>query len=138
MNMKLLYKYRFNKKKYSSLRVGILSVLLAMPSLSIAQWHIVPHANLDNNNENNLIKDRKIQDGVDTRSYRVLFDKIHKTLPGFKCKWNIENGIENLLDRLANIGLDKKTFNRREFYRLQQIEFLHQTNRVDDDLFWVV
>ena len=49
--MKLLYKYRFNKKKHSCLRVGILSVLLAMPSLSIAQWHIVPHANLDNNKE---------------------------------------------------------------------------------------
>ena len=30
-----------------------------------------------------------------------------------------------------------KSFNRKEFYRLQQIEFLHKQNMIDDDLFWV-
>jgi nucleoside-diphosphate-sugar epimerase len=86
---------------------------------------------------NDLVKDRKIQDGVDTRTYKVLFDKIEDTLPGFKCKWNVEKGILNLLDELKKIGLNKDSFSTREFYRLQQIEFLHKTKKIDDDLFWI-
>ena len=85
---------------------------------------------------NELVKDRKIQDGVDTRSYKVLFEKIEATLPGFECKWNVETGILNLLDELKKIGLTKDSFCIREFYRLQQIEFLHKSKQIDDDLFW--
>lgn len=90
-----------------------------------------------NKEEDELIKDRKIQDGVDTRTYKVSFDKIVKVLPGFECKWNVEKGIKSLLNDLKNIELSKDTFNRREFYRLQQIEFLHKENKIDDNLFWV-
>tara|TARA_B110000003_G_C16401962_1_gene438694 strand:- start:183 stop:710 length:528 start_codon:yes stop_codon:yes gene_type:complete len=88
-------------------------------------------------NESELVKDRKIQDGVDTRSYKVLFDKIEKTLPGFECNWTVEKGILNLLKELKKINLTKEVFSTREFYRLQQIEFLHNQNMIDDDLFWV-
>ena len=94
---------------------------------------------LDSNQKNldtELIKDRKIQDGVDTRSYKVSFDKILKTLPKFKCQWSVENGIIDLLNKLRNINLNEEIFNRREFYRLQQIEHLHKTYQIDDDLFW--
>lgn len=87
--------------------------------------------------EESLIKDRKIQDGVDTRTYKVSFDKIHKLLPGFKCKWTVEKGVKQLLTELKEIDLNKESFNRKEFYRLQQIEFLHKQNMIDDDLFWV-
>jgi len=87
--------------------------------------------------DDDLIKDRKIQDGVDTRSYKVSFDKIHNTLPNFSCKWTVEKGIVNLLNQFRDIKLDNNTFNRREFYRLQQIEFLHKTQKIDDDLYWV-
>ena len=90
-----------------------------------------------NDAESELIRDRKIQDGVDTRTYKVSFDKIHAALPGFKCHWSVESGIVNLLDKLKNIPLDGQNFNRREFYRLQQIEFLHKSNLIDDNLFWV-
>ena len=87
--------------------------------------------------KNELIKDRKIQDGVDTRTYKVLFDKIHQVLPNFKCQWTVEKGIIDLLDKLRKVQLDKDMFNSKEFYRLQQIEFLHQAHQIDDDLFWV-
>ena len=87
--------------------------------------------------KNDLIKDRKIQDGVDTRTYQVSFDKIHKSLPSFECKWSVESGIMSLLDELRNIGLDAESFNRREFYRLQQIEYLHKNKFINDDLKWV-
>ena len=85
---------------------------------------------------NELIKDRKIQDGVDTRSYKVSFDKILKTLPKFECKWSVEKGIIDLLDKLKNNNLNEEIFSKREFYRLQQIEHLHKTKQIDDDLFW--
>jgi nucleoside-diphosphate-sugar epimerase len=85
---------------------------------------------------NELVKDRKIQDGVDTRSYKVLFDKIDQTLPGFKCKWTVEKGIQNLLNEFRDLNLTQDIFNKREFYRLQQIEYLHNTKQIDDNLFW--
>ncbi|MCW8899143.1 MAG: NAD(P)-dependent oxidoreductase [Gammaproteobacteria bacterium] len=90
-----------------------------------------------NKEENELIKDRKIQDGVDTRTYKVSFEKILKVLPGFECKWTVEQGIKSLLNDFQDIGLSKDMFNRKEFYRLQQIEFLHKENLINDDLFWV-
>jgi len=58
-------------------------------------------------------------------------------MPGFKSYWSVESGILNLLEELKKIPLDGQYFNRREFYRLQQIEFLHQTNLIDDNLSWV-
>ena len=38
--------------------------------------------------------------------------------------------------KLINANLDKEVFNRREFYRLQQIEYLHKTEQIDNDLLW--
>jgi len=90
-----------------------------------------------NDEENELIKDRKIQDGVDSRTYKVSFDKILKILPGFECNWTVEEGIKSFLKDLQDIRLNKNMFNQKEFYRLQQIEFLHKENIIDDDLFWI-
>ncbi|MDB0021075.1 SDR family oxidoreductase [Candidatus Pseudothioglobus singularis] len=89
------------------------------------------------NEGNDLVKDRKIQDGVDKRSYKVSFDRIHSILPNFNCSWTVEKGIKNLLNELVKVGLDHDTFNKREFYRLQQIEYLHHTKKINDDLFWI-
>jgi len=87
--------------------------------------------------KNDLIIDRKIQDGVDTRTYKVSFDKISEVLPAFKTKWSVENGIVDLLSKLEKINLTSELFSRREFYRLQQIEYLHKTKMIDDNLNWV-
>ena len=83
------------------------------------------------------INDRKIQDGVDTRTYKVSFEKIHNHLPGFTCKWNVESGIKDLISQLEHVGLTGETFSKRDFYRLQQIEYLHSCGQINDDLFWV-
>ena len=40
--------------------------------------------------KDDLVKDRKIQDGVDKRTYQVSFQYIHKTLPGFKAERSVE------------------------------------------------
>ena len=89
------------------------------------------------NNDNELILDKKIQDGVDTRTYKVSFDKISVVLPKFKCKWTVATGIKNLINRLNSINLTLENFNVRDFYRLQQIEYLHTKKLIDDDLRWL-
>lgn len=90
-----------------------------------------------NDKEIELIKDKKIQDGIDTRTYKVSFDKIFKTLPSFECSWTVEAGIKSLLKDLQYIKFNKNIFNKRQFYRLQQIEYLHKEKIINDDLFWV-
>ena len=88
----------------------------------------------DEEEADDLVKDRKIQDGVDKRTYRVSFDRIHKILPGFEAHFDVETGVERLLEELERWRLNETKFKQREFYRLQQIEFLHQTKQIDDSL----
>ena len=84
--------------------------------------------------EENFILDRKIQDGVDSRTYKVSFDKIHQILPNFEAKWTVQEGINQLLDDLKFWELDEKKFNQRDFYRLQQVEHLHRTGQISEEL----
>jgi nucleoside-diphosphate-sugar epimerase len=86
--------------------------------------------------KDDLVKDRKIQDGVDNRTYQVSFEYIHKTLPGFKADWSVERGVKQLIKDLNRWKLNETKFKQREFYRLQQIEYLHETDQVNDDLLW--
>ena len=81
-----------------------------------------------------LVKDRKIQDGVDKRTYQVSFDRIHEILPEYQTLWDMESGVEQLLIKLEKLKLNKTKFKQREFYRLQQIEHLHQMGQIDDNL----
>ena len=92
--------------------------------------------NFKNNGKNSYIQDRKIQDGVDKRTYKVNFNKINKILPNFKCKWNVQKGIRDFLDRLKKIKLTKIKFNKRDFYRLQQIEYLLTSKQINKNLYW--
>jgi nucleoside-diphosphate-sugar epimerase len=82
-----------------------------------------------------LVKDRKIQDGVDKRTYQVSFDCIHEILPEYKTSWDVESGVEQLIETLERYKLNETKFKQREFYRLQQIEHLHQTRQINDNLF---
>ncbi len=84
--------------------------------------------------ENDLILDRKIQDGVDSRTYKVSFDSIHEILPNFEAQWTVQDGIRQLLDSLIFWELDENKFNQRDFYRLQQVEHLHRTGQVTEEL----
>jgi len=86
--------------------------------------------------ENSLVADRKIQDGVDKRTYQVSFDKVHENLPGFEAKWLVSKGIKKLVKDLYRLNLNKDKFKQRDFYRLQQIEYLHKMDLIDNELFF--
>lgn len=85
-----------------------------------------------------LIADRKIKSGGDTRTYKVSFEKIKKELPGFvSCDWSVEKGVKDLAAKFRELNLDMELFKRRGFYRLQQLEYLHENGFLSDDLHWI-
>jgi nucleoside-diphosphate-sugar epimerase len=72
----------------------------------------------------------------DNRSYRVAFDKIERTLPGFRCVWNAERGARQLADVFERVGLDDALFRDRAHTRLAQLTHLLTTGQLDSDLRW--
>ena len=84
-----------------------------------------------------LIRDRKLKDSNDTRTYKVTFGKIKRILPNFKCEWNVEKGIRDMVKLFDNLPLSSALFKSRGFYRLQQLEDLHLGGYVSDELFWL-
>jgi len=90
----------------------------------------------DNNaqDQDDLIKDRKIQDGVDARTYQVSFCKIQRVIPEYKARISVQEGIVRLLEELSRLHIDLNKFRQRDFYRLQQIEYLHKTFQISNEL----
>lgn len=83
-----------------------------------------------------LIRDRKVKGGGDTRTYKVSFDKIKRILPQFSCKWNVERGVRDMAVMFKGLPLSAEIFKSRGFYRLQQLEYLHENGYLSDELFW--
>jgi nucleoside-diphosphate-sugar epimerase len=71
---------------------------------------------------NELILDRKHQDGVDSRSYVVNFDKLRGILGNEVPHRNIKEGIQKTLFDLKTRNFDKHNFYDKSFYRLQFLE----------------
>lgn len=84
-----------------------------------------------------LIKDRKIQDGVDSRDYKISFEKISKVFPGFKCDFSIERGVREMVSKFKEINLSKTDFENINYYRLQKLESLIQKGLLSSDLKWL-
>jgi nucleoside-diphosphate-sugar epimerase len=84
-----------------------------------------------------LVRDRKVKNGTDNRTYKVSFDKIKKMFPDFECKFTIEQGIEDMIAKLEGLALTEDQFKSRRFYRLQHLEDLYEAGRISDELAWV-
>ena len=91
-----------------------------------------------NLNNSNLIADRKIKNGKDTRTYKVSFNKMKKTFINYHCKYTIEFGIQKMIKELKELKLNKKIFYNKKFYRLQYLEYLYKKKLVDDFLKWKI
>lgn len=72
----------------------------------------------------------------DKRNYRVNFDKINSTLPGFVCDWTVEMAVKELEDIFKNINMTEETFKSKNFTRLKQVDWLKETGQIDGKLFW--
>ena len=74
--------------------------------------------------------------GGDNRSYRVNFDKIHDSLATYKPVWNPESGAKQLFELFSMINMSDERFGFRAFTRLKQLNYLIQTNQIDNDFYW--
>jgi nucleoside-diphosphate-sugar epimerase len=72
----------------------------------------------------------------DNRSYRVSFDKIARSLPGFQCKWNARAGAEQLRNLFERIQLEQPTFESRRHTRLKMLRYLIESAQIDDKFYW--
>jgi nucleoside-diphosphate-sugar epimerase len=70
----------------------------------------------------------------DKRDYRVDFTKIHKLLPDFEPRWTIESGIQQLAADMQRIGLTSEDFEGPRYVRLQKVNELRRSGRLDDML----
>lgn len=74
--------------------------------------------------------------GADKRNYRVNFKKINSKLTGFESVVNLDKGIKELFEAYKLINLNSELFKSKAFTRTKQINYLHQTQQIDDDFFW--
>lgn len=74
--------------------------------------------------------------GGDTRSYRVNFDRIHRELPGFACKYTPKDGAHQLHQLFERIQMQPEVFQFRAFTRLKQLKYLQATGQLDANFFW--
>ena len=81
-----------------------------------------------------LFRDRKLKNaGADTRSYRVNFDRVHQIFQGFKCKWTVDAGIDQLAKAMREIKFSDRDLKNINYYRLQKMEFLWKSGIIGDD-----
>ncbi len=74
--------------------------------------------------------------GPDPRNYRVDFTKLTRLLPAFKPQWNARLGAQQLYKAYQEYGLTLEDFQGRKYIRLNQLKYLLNTNRLDDQLRW--
>lgn len=114
--------------------VGTLSCNYSVKNVAELIAEIVGVDNIDYLHETHervdLFRDSKIHDGVDKRSYKVNFEKLNREYPQFAPSISVEHGLQHLVEYLRYIKLDEVKFKQRDFYRLQQLEFLHQMGAV--------
>lgn len=77
------------------------------------------------------------EDGSDSRTYIVNFDKIERMLPNFKPQWNLKGGIEQICDFYRKYGMSSNKFNGRYFIRLKQLHYLMENKLIDSNLYWL-
>jgi nucleoside-diphosphate-sugar epimerase len=73
----------------------------------------------------------------DSRSYRVDFSKLGRTLPEVALEWDAVRGAAELIAAYRQEGLTKEQFDGRMYVRLRQLRHLIDQGALDADLRWV-
>jgi nucleoside-diphosphate-sugar epimerase len=77
-----------------------------------------------------------IEPDANACSYRVDFSKIHAAIPGFKCRWNVLAGVEELCGTFQTMNLDLDTFLGSRYLRIKHVHKLLAQDRITQDLRW--
>lgn len=76
------------------------------------------------------------QSDPDQRSYKVSFDKVHQQLPGFRTRWTLRRGVEQLHELYERVQLTGEMHKFRAYTRLNQLLYLRHEGRIDQRFFW--
>jgi nucleoside-diphosphate-sugar epimerase len=60
--------------------------------------------------------------GPDPRNYRVKFDKLYSLFPDFRLKYNLQSGLEELLQKYREHNFSLKDFEGDQFVRLRSLK----------------
>jgi nucleoside-diphosphate-sugar epimerase len=74
--------------------------------------------------------------GPDKRCYRVDFSRITKVLPNFRPQWNARRGAQELYEAYKRVGLRVEDFEGPRYKRIDQIQGLLASGRLDANLRW--
>ena len=72
----------------------------------------------------------------DKRNYRVLCNKISRTLPGYKPRWTARMGAKELYEAYKKVGLCQEEFEGPRYRRIDHIKQLLSSGRLDNTLRW--
>ena len=76
--------------------------------------------------------------GPDKRCYRVNCDKVRKALPAFRPQWTARKGAQELYDAYRANGLAADELKGGQYFRINQIQRLLETGKLDISLRWGV
>jgi nucleoside-diphosphate-sugar epimerase len=74
--------------------------------------------------------------GPDKRCYRADFSRINKALPAFQPKWDARRGARELYNAYTKVGLRVEDFEGERYKRIDQIQRLLSSGRLDSTLRW--
>lgn len=75
--------------------------------------------------------------GLDSRTYKVSFDKINQKLGNFfRPKWTVKEGVKQLLSAFKSYGLTSEEFTGNKYIRINHLKKLVVEKKLDENLFW--
>jgi nucleoside-diphosphate-sugar epimerase len=111
-----------------SFNVGIPNGNFTIKELAESAHKVVPRSSLVFTGEH----------GSDSRTYRVGFRKILTVLKDYyHPEWDLIRGGEELVERFKSIGFSEEQFRGRTCNRLTQLNYLMQSDRINDNLYWI-
>jgi nucleoside-diphosphate-sugar epimerase len=75
--------------------------------------------------------------GPDERCYRVDFSKAEDSLPHFRPRWTVQEGVRQLADAYSRHGLKASDLSSPQFIRLRRIQALLDAGELAPDLRWL-
>jgi len=76
------------------------------------------------------------QSDADQRTYKADFGKFARVFPAFEFKWAAKEGAQELYETFTTIGLTHEAFVDKCFTRLQWLNYLLDTGKLNSSLRW--
>jgi len=74
----------------------------------------------------------------DSRSYHVLFDKLHNTLSGYlEFSMTSEKGVSELFENLSSSHYSTEDHESGKFVRIKELKRLREQNQIDSELYFI-